>query len=208
MRSTYESTKYLVEGFQQSTSGKQLLIENMKSVRDLPAHFSIQIQPTRFGLGGFRVYLVSEDANIKDGPLGEVSAARPMPSDYGKALDAYEVTYSGAPQGWGPLMYDIAMEVASSTGSGIMSDRKSVSGQAMGIWEYYLDSRDDVESVQLDNMSNELTPTDADNALQSSSGKWSIDWVHSPLSKMYKTRLGATPTLDELRRLGKLDDWR
>jgi hypothetical protein len=208
MRSTYEDTKYLVEGFQQSTRGRRLLIEGMKTAQELPAHLSIQIQPTRFGLGGFRVYLISEDADIKDGPLGEVSASRPMPSDYGKALDAYEVTSSGAPDGWGPLLYDIAMEVAAENGSGIMSDRKSVSYSARGIWEYYRDSRDDVEYVQLDNMQNQLTPQDSDNALQHSARRASIDWVDSELSKMYRTRLGATPTLDFLRQAGKLDDWR
>ena len=46
---------------------------------------------------------------------------------------------SGAPDGTGPLMYDIAMELAGDRG--IMSDRMNTSDDAARVWEYYLDNR-------------------------------------------------------------------
>ena len=45
----------------------------------------------------------------------------------------------GAPDGAGPLMYDIAMELAGDRG--IMSDRMATSDDAAKVWEYYLDKR-------------------------------------------------------------------
>jgi hypothetical protein len=45
----------------------------------------------------------------------------------------------GAPDGTGPLMYDIAMELAGDRG--IMSDRMTTSDDAARVWEYYLDNR-------------------------------------------------------------------
>jgi len=48
----------------------------------------------------------------------------------------------GAPDGAGPLMYDIAMEIAGTRG--IMSDRMTTSDDAARVWEYYLDNRTDV----------------------------------------------------------------
>ncbi len=47
-------------------------------------------------------------------------------------------------------MYDIAMEYATSKGSGLMSDRDMVSSQAKKVWDYYQNKRSDVEPHQLD----------------------------------------------------------
>ena len=50
----------------------------------------------------------------------------------------------GAPDGAGPMMYDIAMEIAGARG--IMSDRMTTTDYAARVWEYYLDNRPDVIS--------------------------------------------------------------
>jgi len=55
----------------------------------------------------------------------------------------------GAPDGAGPMMYDIAMELAGN--SGIMSDRMTTSDDAANVWAFYLDNRADVVTEPLVN---------------------------------------------------------
>lgn len=66
---------------------------------------------------------------------------------YRAPCDAFEVVYSIVAPGWGPLLYDIAMELASRYGGGLMSDRESVSPDACRLWRHYLDAerRPDVQ---------------------------------------------------------------
>jgi hypothetical protein len=133
-------------------------------------------------------------------------------------------------EGWGPMLYDVAMEYATSKGSGLMSDRSDVSSDAFGVWQYYADQRGDVEKVQMDDVDDRLTPDITyDNCEQASvyadanlpgsttsqSGEWheEVDgpWdprgkdilLNHPLSKMYKAK--GTPTISELESLGKLE---
>jgi len=55
----------------------------------------------------------------------------------------------GAPDGTGPMMYDIAMELAGD--SGIMSDRMTTSDDAANVWVFYLYNRYDVVTKPLIN---------------------------------------------------------
>lgn len=222
MTVNYRDTKRLVEVWQRFGRDEELLTEAAKGPDDLGPGMIIKIKPSKFGLGGFLVKLVDyqQMRKTQEHIEGELHIHRPMPSDFGKALGAYEVTRSRAPYGFGPLLYDVAMELATEAGSGIMPDRRNVSPAARNVWNYYHDNRPDVEAVQLDDMKNTLTPTDNDNTRQSSSTfdyddgdagltvPKNIDWVDSPLSKMYRVRNGTTPILDKLRSMGKLDDWR
>jgi len=63
----------------------------------------------------------------------------------------WEVVNSGAKKGIGPLLYDISMEyVVGRIGDlGITPDTSMVSGEAQGIWDFYLNQRPDVESEPL-----------------------------------------------------------
>lgn len=61
---------------------------------------------------------------------------------------AYEVTYSYVSRGYGPLLYDVAMEYVTRGGYSLMSDRTSVSKYAFGVWTYYR-GRPDVEELEL-----------------------------------------------------------
>jgi hypothetical protein len=60
----------------------------------------------------------------------------------------WEVDNSAAKKGYGPLLYDIAMEIAGGENYiddlGIMPDRTSVSGDAQRVWETYYVNRSDV----------------------------------------------------------------
>lgn len=121
----------------------------------------------------------------------------------GKCLNAYEVTGSETEiDGLGPLLYDIAMELAGP--AGIMSDRRMVSMDARKVWQYYHDRRPDVEHEQMDTRFGNLTSdTDEDECNQASALDGGVDWQASPLSKVYRKR--GTPTIDRLKALGIIE---
>jgi len=99
-------------------------------------------------------------------------------------LDAYVISHTAAAPGWGPFLYDIALELAGE--DGLMPDRQTVSEEALRVWKYYQDNRPDITWKQLDDLFNSLTPEEKDNCLQDSAEDWSSDdWPRSPLSKVY-----------------------
>ena len=108
---------------------------------------------------------------------------------YGNCGDAWMVGGSGAREGFGPLLYDIAIEWATQNGGGLISDRGSVSDDAQAVWSYYERNRDDVTAHQLDDLKNTLTPEDEDNCSQDI-GRSTVygmydTWQDSQLSKRY-----------------------
>ncbi len=99
------------------------------------------------------------ESNFPDDALGLISAMKESSPDNGPCLDGFTITWvSVSESGWGPLLYDLAMELATSKGSGLTPDRQSVSFEANKVWDYYLANRSDVEMVQMDDLSNRLTP--------------------------------------------------
>ena len=103
-------------------------------------------------------------------------------------IPVWEVTSANTSQGYGPLLYDIAMEYATENGIGLMSDRVSVSEEAVDVWNYYLQNRvgKDVKVYQMDDRKNTLTPTDDDNNNQFISKKLAkANWADHPTSKRY-----------------------
>jgi len=142
-----------------------LLNEGMKTVDDLPEGVYIAIKKTKFGLS---VYYSDKDGatipkltlagRLTGLPSGTVNFG---PSDLdvdGNCLDAFVVFGSRTVKGWGPLLYDIAIESATEKGSGLMADRRSVSGEARAVWDYYLNKRSDVYAVQLDDKDPDIRP--------------------------------------------------
>ena len=98
-----------------------------------------------------------EDQKKRLDAYGEVSIY--PPDDYhGNCSGAFMVGSSEAMKGWGPLLYDVAIEYATLKGNGLMPDREMVSGEAKRVWDYYLKNRSDVTAHQLDNLEDELTP--------------------------------------------------
>ena len=125
------------------------------------------------------------------------------PSD-GPCGGAAMVTDSYVLDGLGPLMYDVVIEYS----GGLVADRYSVSQDATAVWDRYMNTRPDIEAVQLDDLQNTLTDEDEDNCNQKVAGrKWSPnkEWVSSSLSKMYRKKGGGTPVMDELRKRGMLE---
>ena len=57
---------------------------------------------------------------------------------------------SKATKGYGPRLYDIVMEAATSLGGMLTSDRNQVSDAAQAIWSYYFKNRSDVKKTPLE----------------------------------------------------------
>ena len=58
---------------------------------------------------------------------------------------------SRAENGYGPLLYDIAMEYAHQIGMAIVPDRSGVSKSASAMWKYYNEQRPDVKFTPFEN---------------------------------------------------------
>ena len=101
--------------------------------------------------------------------------------------NTYQVAGVYTNDGFGPLLYDIAMELATQKANGLVSDRSYVEDAAANVWSYYADQRSDVKVFPADDMSNTLTPQDDDNMDQSWTKAQDGDdyWHESPLSKRY-----------------------
>jgi len=129
-------------------------------------------------------------------PFGSVSIVKSNPPFDGSCLDGYIVYMAEARGGWGPLLYEVALEWASQNGGGLMSDRGMVSQPAADVWKKYA-LRSDIDKKQLDvdhNIDNgwmkeypQLTPdVEVDDCDQGSSIKsGGEDWADTSLSKIY-----------------------
>lgn len=69
----------------------------------------------------------------------------------------YEVSYSAALKGWGPLTYDIVMSIVSP--GYLIADRGSNSSDADKVWTFYLKSRPDVNKELMEEL---ITGDDCD----------------------------------------------
>ena len=140
---------------------RELLKEAAMGVDALVAN-DVYITIDKEGLTDFNVFYSDAKGNPKDARVsdvhGEVTIMRPDDGT-GPCGGALNVVYSEAASGWGPMLYDVAMEVASEVGGGLTPDRSSVSDSAQNVWNYYFGNRGDVQSHQLD-----LTDTDITNA--------------------------------------------
>lgn len=182
-----------------------LLTEAMKTPEMLPENVIVVIEAKDSMY--FRAYyaLKKYPKTYSQDPYGKITFFRPNPEYRGNCDEAFVVGVATADDGWGPLLYDVAIEQATISGNGLTSDRESVSPQAQGVWNYYFNNRSDVEEHQLDSLDNQLTPTDEDNCDQriargTVTGMYST-WRDSALSKRYTK---APTTIEALERAGKL----
>ena len=114
---------------------------------------------------------LSEMGSTDTKPYGRIIIEAPFPA--GRCDGAWNVAYSGADHGWGPMLYDIAIEWATQHANGLMSDRASVEEPAKKVWDYYLNKRrDDVKAHQVGD----------ENCDQEIAGD---NWKESSLSKRY-----------------------
>ena len=198
--------EYIRELLKEAALGVDALVEK-----------DVYITIDKDGLTDYNVYYSDAKGNPKDSRIhdtwGEVSIMRPNKGT-GPCGEALHVVYAGAASGWGPLLYDVAMEVATQVGGGLTPDRNSVSNDAQNVWSYYFNNRGDVKSQQLDLTDKEvayytdlglskLTPdVEEDDCLQSKAIRAYEDkWDQAPLSKRYTK---APTTMNALRAAGRL----
>lgn len=144
---------------------------------------------------------------IERAPWGRIEIVRD-PGVNGPCAGAWTVRHTlDTLKGWGPLLYDLAMELATARGGGLAPDRKSVSADANRIWTKYDGQRLGVNLVQLDAVGPDLKPDEltfgdqlspedsSDDCLQISAnddvGGARGKWRESPLSRAYKKPDGA-----------------
>ena len=202
---------------------RNFLSEGMKTPDEIPEGYGIEVSKEQ---GGVFYFIYTKDGGKQwggsadsGGPSGYVAVVKAKDMNYGDCLDGYYVKAADAASGWGPMLYDVAMEVASEVGGGLTPDRSSVSDSAQNVWNYYLGSRGDVQSHQLDLTDKDisaaekflkppvklqkLTPDiEEDDCLQTKTVRAHRDeWDQSSLSKRYTK---APTTMNALRAAGRL----
>jgi len=151
-------------------------------------------------------FIRKDRETIKTGiPNGYVEIREPTRAD-GSCLDGWIVGGSLATTGFGPLLYEVAIEWSSQNGEGLTPDRKSVSTYAARVWANYM-SRSDIEKKQLDAIKADEVPRLTRPVADDCSQRKSIDaagenWMNSPFSKMYSK--SNTEVLDALRAAGRI----
>ena len=96
---------------------------------------------------GFYIYISDENGNQLDGRVrGEISLRPPYREEYGSGPcgGAFEAVFASAAKGWGSLVYDVGIELATQLGGGLMSNRLSMPKAEADIWNNYYNSRGDV----------------------------------------------------------------
>jgi len=105
-----------------------------------------------------------------DDTMGVVKIYSSVGYGFGQCLKTHFVGWAMAEDkgaGFGPLLYDVAMELVSiDKDSSLTADRGTVSDEAFEVWKHYLTKRNDVEEFQLDDLNNTLTPEEEDNCKQ------------------------------------------
>ena len=156
------------------TVRRMILQESMITTDQLPEDVIILIR--EYGSSSAKIQYARNDprqqrlirtpSTVKDGCWGTILIKKGI-----NGIPVWQVSSSTAGEGYGPLLYDIAMEYATKNGLGLMSDRSSVSDGdegAVNVWDYYLENRDgnDVTAHQMDDQANTLTDTFDDNVNQ------------------------------------------
>ena len=132
------------------------LAEAMKTAADLPEDVVVVVLKEPDGTG-FQVYYALRDkptVRLKAGDLDRMEAGIDIYGTLHVGLgrnEPYDGVYiiqsSKAKDGFGPLLYDVALEIAGKRG--LKPDLLSVSDDASAVWKYYDDRREDVDSKML-----------------------------------------------------------
>jgi hypothetical protein len=63
--------------------------------------------------------------------------------------DPWMVDQADATNGWGPLLYDVAIEIATLKSSGLRPHFRNVSDEAYIVWKHFFHNRQDVTHILL-----------------------------------------------------------
>ena len=197
--------KLLLENWRQYLNEAELLTEAAFEPEDLPEDISVVLESDDTGAS---IYLARYGSRgwtgVSHGDIhGEIDINPPTETRGFDCGGAWVVHYSLAADGWGPMLYDIAIEHATIVAEGLTPDRFDVSYDAKGIWRYYFENRSDVQAHQLEDKkyikTGEYEATQhPDGCPQDAAGP---DWENSPLSKRYTK---APTMMNRLQKMGKL----
>ena len=199
---------------------RELLKEAAKGPADLPGRLVVLVEEEDdYATISYAKPIKKTGSGFQYGaskrPAGMIAIYKQSDSgEEGPCGGAWTISIARATSGWGPMLYDVAMEYATENGGGLTPDRGSVSGDAQNVWNYYFNNRGDVQSHQLDLQDREveyytdlrlskLTPDiEEDDCLQSQAIRAYKDkWDQAPLSKRYTK---PPSTMTALRATGRL----
>lgn len=126
-----------------------LVLESRKGLVDLGSDYTVQVK----GISSIEdgvimpadLVVIKLLKGISNSEVGLILLEQAQDFD----IDGYGVWIvkeSYAQSGWGPFLYDLAMEICGT----IMSDREAVSSEAYNVWKTYQDGRTDITRLQLD----------------------------------------------------------
>lgn len=135
--------KLALMAFKKTASGNDVVLYNPKTIKELFIN-----NPNLLVNGKLNYDLLNELLEDHNAIVGYIKYKFNQYCDN----DAYEVKLSAAYQGYGPLMYDIALSYIYP--KYLISDRTSVSDEAQSVWKYYLNKRPDVNKVLISSILN------------------------------------------------------
>jgi hypothetical protein len=187
---------------------RQIISEELNSIlseaavgpEDLPEDVKILIEA--ISEDEIQISYAYEDGSMHKYGYMVIDTVVPMDRDF-PCLKAMMVGYVKAEKGYGPLLYDVAMEIATMKAGGLVADRTIVSDDAYNVWDYYDNKRSDVKIIQLDNPEGELTPDFMDDdCLQTKTlefaKKNNTNWYDEPTSRLYRKQPTTIEALEEL----------
>lgn len=163
-------------------------------------------------------FALDEEGEFTDGVIVEDERGNPIhgyiciehveKGRRGNCDGALKVSMVATSDGWGPLLYDCAIEWATMKAGGLIPDRVAVSDEARDVWDYYMNNRLDVKMKQLDNEQDSFGNGPEDDCDQAVARQvpgndaydapldFSGDWKASALSKKYTK---ASTTINALK---------
>ena len=175
---------------------RSIISEAMKMPSDLGDDFYVSVL---FGPGMRYKIELMQSISWRNPPPGFVARDRAVgaiEAEFNRVCGAYEVKNSYSRGGYGPLLYDIAIELSGE--HGLTSDRNSVSADAQRVWEYYIESRPDVVTRDI--------PEDCDNPRAGYRRYGQLvpqEWAGKIYGKLDEKGKPLTPVIDTLVALRK-----
>lgn len=156
----------------------------------------------------YSIYLKYEYNNPKlNSSVEEIFAELEMRKWDDMCNNAWEVYWADVHEdykdaGFGPLMYDIAMELAGK--NGLMCDRNSVSNEAARLWNHYLQLRADVfsEDINIDNCPSDMMSTNDRIAISKGAEH---PWHQKVYFSTYNVSGNQKPVIAALNRSGRIE---
>ena len=183
----------------------KLLLENWRrflneaavGINNLPARTVVVIDERGYSA---EIYYseIGNMGNTDTYPYGMIRIERTSNKPEEDCDGAWKVASVKADSGWGPMLYDIAIEWATQNANGLIADRTAVEDEAKNVWDYYLNKRDDVQAHQIGDNN-----CDQDVAIED---RGEDGWENSSLSKRYTKKPMTINTLKEAGKL-KMASW-